>query len=299
MGRRRGKKKTRKLSIVLTALFAVVFLVSAYMAVNAILGLKRADEEIARLRSQVSTTKAPAEAPTQAPDGDDASPAPDATASEPEETPEAPDVTPEAVPTETPAPAPKEPVRQAAMDFQPLKAVSGEIVGWIRGEGTPIDYPILRADDNAYYLNHLYNGETNKSGSIFMDYRDDPGMGDRNIVLYGHHMGDGSMFASLEKYKAQEYYDSVPTYTLYTPEGDYLIELICGTTEDGNYEFVRFDFESDDDLAAYVESFRKRSTFQSGVTLQPGDRIISLCTCTYDRANARYMVIGRLVPLYE
>ena len=86
---------------------------------------------------------------------------------------------------------------------------------------------------------------------------------------------------------------------LCTPEGDYLIELICGTVEDGNYEFVQFEFADEDAFTEYVDAQRSRSTFQSNVELSPGDRIISLCTCSYEWNNARYMIIGRLVPLYQ
>ena len=290
MSRRRHTKK-RGLRIILTCLFAIVFLFSAFMAISAMVGLRRADEATALLRLAVATT-----APETTAEPPAVTDAPEATAV-PEVTPE-PDGEATIHPSASPTPAPTAPVQRVQRDFGPLKAVSEDIVGWISGEGTPIDYPILRADDNSYYLNHLYTGETNKSGSIFLDYRNGADLQDRNLVIYGHHMSDGSMFASLDKYKSQEYYDQGHEYTLYTPQGDYRIELIAGTEEDGNYEFVRFDFDSDQDFMDYVETFRQRSTFKSDVTIAPGDRIISLCTCTYDRANARYMVIGRLMPIY-
>ena len=84
------------------------------------------------------------------------------------------------------------------------------------------------------------------------------------------------MFGSLKLYKEQDFYEEYPTMLLYTPEGDYLIELICGTVEDGKYEFVQFEFEDEDAFAEYVDAFRSRPTFQSNVKLEPGDRIISL-----------------------
>ena len=86
---------------------------------------------------------------------------------------------------------------------------------------------------------------------------------------------------------------------IYTEEGDYLVELICGTIEDGNHEFVQFNFDDFDDMNGYVDEFKKRSTFESEVTLLPGDKLVSMCTCTYERANARYMLLGKITALYE
>ena len=189
--------------------------------------------------------------------------------------------------------------RVCSMDFTVLQELNPEIVGWIRSEGTGIDYPVMRADNNDYYLTHLYDGTKNPSGSIFMDYRNSPSLEDRNLVIYGHHMKNETMFAALEEYKAQDFYEANPYMTLYTPDGDYKIELICGTIEDGNRGFMQFDFPDDQSLISYVERFRIRSMFTSEVQLQPDDRIISLCTCSYEWTNARFMIIGRLVPVFE
>ena len=157
---------------------------------------------------------------------------------------------------------------------------------------------MLHTDNNEYYMDHLYNKEANSSGSIFADYRNHGDFSDRNTVLYGHHMGNGTMFGSIEHYASQDFYDSTPTMMLYTPEGDYLIELISGTHESGDEQFVEFEFKTEEDFMKYVESFRERSTFKSDVQVQPGDKLISLCTCAYVFNNARYMLMGRLVPLY-
>ena len=185
------------------------------------------------------------------------------------------------------------------MDFAKLKEINGDIIGWLFGEGTNIDYPVLQSSDNDYYLDHLYNREANSSGSLFADYNNSSDFSDRNTVIYGHHMANGSMFGSLELYRDQDYYDSAPTMMLYTPDGDYLVELICGTDEDGYDDgFFSFEFKNEEEFQQYVDSFRARSTFQSNVVVQPGDRLISMCTCAYVFDNARYVLVGRLVPLY-
>ena len=189
--------------------------------------------------------------------------------------------------------------QNTGIDFSALQEINPDMIGWIRAEGTGIDYPIAQTDNNEYYLNHLYNKKRNSSGTIFADYRNTGDFSDRNTVLYGHHMKSRTMFHALEEYKDQEFYNVNPVMTLLTPNGNYTVELICGTVEDGNQQFVQFDFDTEEAFLQYVEGFRARSTFVSGVELQPGDRIVSLCTCSYEWENARYVMIGRLVPVME
>lgn len=193
------------------------------------------------------------------------------------------------------------PVRQRmqSMAFEDLQTDYPNMVAWIFGEGMSIDYPVMRTTDNDYYLTHLYDGTVNPHGAIFVDYRNTGLFVDDNTIIYGHNMKNGSMFNALNEYKSQDFYDAHPSMLIYTPQGDYLVELICGNVEDGNDEFFEFSFDSFEDMAAYVSNLRNASTFQSSVELQPGDKLVSLCTCTYEKQNARYMLTGRVVELYE
>lgn len=191
------------------------------------------------------------------------------------------------------------PQRTVAMDFAELQSINNEIVAWIRADGTNIDYPVLHTDNNDYYMNHLYNRAGNSSGSIFIDYRNIGDFSDKNTVLYGHHMKNGSMFKSLEEYKDQEFYDANPVMNICTPNGDFSVELISGTVENGSKQFMKFYFDTDEEFMDYVNSFRARSTFQSDTVVEPGDRLVSMCTCSYEVSNARYLVMGKLVEQYD
>jgi sortase, SrtB family len=184
--------------------------------------------------------------------------------------------------------------RPSKMDFAPLQAVNTDVVGWILAEGRAIDYPVVRGDDNEYYLTHLFNNEQNKLGSIFMDYRNHGNFSDKNTVIYGHNMKNGSMFASLAGYKDQNYYDSFPTMMLYTPGGDFTIEFFAGIVADGNYEFVRFSFQDDKDFLDYINTLKGKSTFKSNTVVNADDQIVTLCTCSYEYNNARYALFGKL-----
>ena len=85
-------------------------------------------------------------------------------------------------------------------------------------EGTKINYPIVQGEENSYYLKHLFSGEWNGSGCIFLDFRNDASFADRHSIIYGHHMKNGTMFTDLDKYKKQEFFDEHPIALLITPD---------------------------------------------------------------------------------
>mgnify|MGYP000782800669 FL=1 len=93
------------------------------------------------------------------------------------------------------------------VDFSVLREINPDIVAWIYIEGTKINYPIVQGGDNSYYLKHLFSGEWNGSGCIFLDFRNDVSFADRHSIIYGHHMKNGTMFTDIDKYKKQEFFD--------------------------------------------------------------------------------------------
>lgn len=183
-----------------------------------------------------------------------------------------------------------------SVDFSSLEEINPDVVAWLTGEGTEIDYPVVLGTDNDYYLRHLFTGERNELGSIFMDYRNHSDFSDKNTIIYGHNTQDRSMFSSLTKYKDQWYYDNFPTMLLYTPAGNFTIELFAGIVVDGNYKSVRFDFKDDYDFQSYTDSIKMKSTFESDTVLNPDDKVITLITCSFEFSNARYALYGKLKP---
>ena len=86
-------------------------------------------------------------------------------------------------------------------DYDSLLAINSDCIGWIRIDGTDIDYPVVQAADNSFYLHHNFNQESAICGAIFMDYRNDIDLAREHLILYGHQMKDGSMFKELNGYK--------------------------------------------------------------------------------------------------
>lgn len=91
------------------------------------------------------------------------------------------------------------------VDFESLQSINPEVIAWIQIPALDISYPVAKGTDNAYYLHHMINGETNKSGSIFMDYHNQEDFTDRNTIIYGHNMRDGSMFGPWKNIRIQEF----------------------------------------------------------------------------------------------
>ncbi len=202
----------------------------------------------------------------------------------------------ESTPEEQPDSEELEPIRKSKMDFSYLRTVNEDVVAWITAEGLPIDLPVVQGDDNDYYLTHRFDREPNRLGTLFVDMHNEPDFSSKNTVIYGHNMNDGSMFASLVNYESQEFYNDFPTMDIFTPQGDYTIEIFAGHLADGNDPFIQFDFKDDMDFMTYITTLKVISTFVSPVEVGVEDQIITLSTCTEDFNNARYVLYGRLVP---
>lgn len=175
------------------------------------------------------------------------------------------------------------------IDFEQLLAKYPDAVGWLYCEGTPINYPVMQSNDNNYYLRRLPDGTYNTAGSLFADYRCGAIGETSNYIIYGHNMKNGTMFSSLIKYKSQSYYDEHPVLYLFTPEGEYRIELIAGFVSKPTGEVY-----TTEQTYEQVLEYCSKSTFVSNVSPGQEDVYITLSTCSYEYKNARYVVIGRL-----
>ena len=184
-------------------------------------------------------------------------------------------------------------------DFEVLQQWNPDVAGWLRSPGTDIDYPVVQGQDNDYYLNHTADGVRSIIGSIFMESKNQRGFQDDVTVLYGHHIRGGRMFSSLSGYKGQSYYEEHPVLYLYTPDRDYRVELFAGQILDGQTGTFPLVFESTDARADWLRQLSASSSFDSRITVEDGERILALCTCSYEYDDARYVVYGVLRDMEE
>jgi sortase B len=180
------------------------------------------------------------------------------------------------------------------VDFDGLQAINPDIVGWIYIADTQISYPVVQASDNSYYLKRMVDGGHNSAGSIFMDYRNDSNLTDRNSILYGHHMKNGSMFAGLVKYKTSGYYEEHPRALLMTPEKNYVIDFFSGYVASEDMDAWQVAFADDVSYAQWLKEAQSRSCFQSSVEVDSSCQVVTLSTCSYEFENARFVLVGIL-----
>jgi len=189
----------------------------------------------------------------------------------------------------TPAQSQATPPPWPQIDFTALAEINPDIVGWIVIEGTDINYPIVQGEDNKYYLNHLFTDEKNRAGCVFLDSGNAADFSDANSVVYGHYLNDGTMFSPLLKYKQQDFYDAHPTGWLITPEGGYLIRFFSGFVSN-----VRGKAWDKTPSETWAEDLMEKSRFSGGPVPEPGDRFLTLSTCSYEFNNARFVLLGIL-----
>lgn len=198
-----------------------------------------------------------------------------------------PTVTPELPPEAT---TPPDSTAWPQVDFDALKAINDDVVAWIYLDGTQVNYPVVLGPDNEYYLNRLYNGKGNGAGSIFMDFRNNSKFTDRNSILYGHRMNNGTMFADISKYSNREFFDSHPYVLIVTPDAKYKAEVFSAYVANTTYNSWNTVFDGDDIYLNWLESIRSRSYFERNVEFTPESRVLTLSTCTYEFEDARFVV---------
>lgn len=184
--------------------------------------------------------------------------------------------------------------QRAIPDFAALMIRNSDIKGWLYLPDTEINYPIVQGKNNEFYLNHTVDKKQSVVGSIFMEYKNNELFADDVTVLYGHHIKGGRMFSSLSEYKNQSYYEKHPKMYLYTPNSVYEVLLFAGQILDGQSSSFPIIFEEEKERGEWLEQLLAESTFQSDIRPETGQRILALCTCSYEYENARYVVYGVL-----
>ena len=199
------------------------------------------------------------------------------------------------------------------INWDKLKKINSEIVGWIQMDNTKIDYPVMwNQDDNRnyqFYLSHNYKKDYDSYGSVFVDYRCTKGTDSKNIVLHAHHIRDGSMFGNLMKFGGTsgdlDFYKKTPTIEFDTPDGNgtyKIISVFKTNTLSSHGEFFNYmvgDFQNEKDFMNYVYNVRVRSLFNCPVDVNEDDELLTLSTCSYEFTNFRTVVVARKVRAGE
>lgn len=189
-------------------------------------------------------------------------------------------------------------------EYEKLYEENSDLYGWISIDGTKVDYPVMHTPDEPnYYIHMNWEKEYSKSGIPFVDARTNADT--ENVIIYGHNMKNRTMFGSLREYKEESYFEehryiefntiyenakyeivavskAVIYYDEQVPEDEYLF-----------YEHVELDTE--EEFNAYIENAKENAYYDTGVTAEYGNSLITLCTCDYWTENARLIIVAKKI----
>lgn len=185
------------------------------------------------------------------------------------------------------------------VDFEKLRQVNDEVVGWIRfDEPEVISYPLVQADDNDKYLTRTFEGNGNKVGALFLDRINEAKFEDENTFIYGHNMKDGSMFGRLRNYKKESFYKEYPYFYIYTPKGQvYTYQIFSVEITNDTSESFQKQFADDQEYLTYLKRIQNKALYDTGVQADASSKMVSLSTCTNVSEEERLVVHGIRVDI--
>lgn len=176
------------------------------------------------------------------------------------------------------------------IDFNKLKEQNKETVAWIKVNNTNIEYPVVKANNNNFYLNHSFDKSENLAGWIFADYRNKFDNTDKNIIIYGHNMRDGSMFGSLKNILNSDWYENEENtnITLYTENEKCIYKVFSIYKIESEDYYIKTEFSNDNEFEQFVNTIKNRSIKKFDIDVSKEDNILTLSTCAN---NNRYRIV--------
>ena len=189
------------------------------------------------------------------------------------------------------------------LQIEELQKQNEEVIGWLEVDGTNINYPVLQGTDNDYYVTHNYKKEYSKNGSIFLDKNYDWTIPSSNLLLYGHNNKNGIMFAELLKYAQEDFYKKHTEikFVTSTEESNYEILAVFYSRvyykrEQNVFRYYYFvNANNEQEYNEFVNNAKKASIYDTGVTAQYGEQLLTLSTCEYSQEDGRFVVVAKKI----
>ncbi len=187
-------------------------------------------------------------------------------------------------------------------EYQTLYNKNKKLIGWLKIDDTIIDYPVMQTANNEYYLDHNFNQEYDKNGSLFLDKDCDVVHRNTNLIIYGHHMKSGKMFGNLNSYSSKEYAEKHPLIqfdTIYekgTYEVMYVFRSRIYNEDEVVFKYYQFlDAASAAEFDSNMQEMAALSLYDTGVTASFGDELLTLSTCDSSETDGRFVVVAKRV----
>ena len=186
--------------------------------------------------------------------------------------------------------------------YKSLYKTNKNLIGWLKIDDTNIDYPVMQTVNNEYYLDHNTKQEKDKNGTLFLDKDCSITRTSTNYIIYGHHMKSGKMFGYLDHYKEEDFYKkhkNISFDTIYE-EGTYEVMYVFLSKiyyeEEVVFKYYQFiDANSEQEFNSYMEEMAQMSLYDTGVTAQYGDQLLTLSTCDYEQEDGRFVVVAKRI----
>lgn len=188
-----------------------------------------------------------------------------------------------------------------SVDWDALENINPDVVAWIYIPGTPVNYPVVKGNDNEEYLHKAFDGSTGwlaSAGTVFLDVNNQADLSDRNNALYGHNMNDGSMFAALAQWENEDEFNAHRDIYLLTPKGNYRLKSFAVVATTGSDAIVQTGFGTEADYFNYIQDKFNRSVVeQKGTILSASDikQSLLLSTCEYTKTDGRAVIFAAVV----
>lgn len=181
------------------------------------------------------------------------------------------------------------------VDFENLKKENSDTVAYLKVNGTNIDYVVVKGKDNSYYLKHNYNKEYNVAGWIFADYHNKFDESDKNIVIYGHNIKDGSMFGTLKNILERNWQENADNLEilLITEIGEYKYQVFSTYSIAPENYYINTVFNNDEYIN-FLNKIKSRSNYNYNIELNSNDKILTLSSCNID-GSKRIVLHAKLI----
>ena len=186
--------------------------------------------------------------------------------------------------------------------YKTLYEKNKKLIGWLKIDDTIIDYPVMQTSNNEYYLDHNFNQEYDKNGSLFLDCDCSIYPRSTNLIIYGHHMKSGQMFGGLQKYAKESYYQehSIIQFDSIYEEATYQVMYVFRSQvyneDDIVFKYYQFiEANSETEFNSYMQEMARISLYDTGVTASYGDSLLTLSTCDHSQEDGRFVVVAKRI----
>ena len=185
-------------------------------------------------------------------------------------------------------------------NFKEIQKINSDIIAWIEIKNSKINYPVLKSQNNDFYLKKNYNKEYDCNGSIFMDYRCNLDKLNSNLIIYGHNNGNGLMFDELLKYNNKEFYNTHREIELITNNNVETYEIISvfksrvfNENEKNVFRYYNYiEFKDEKDFFTYINNVKLQSLYDINYEVNEESKLITLSTCEYSNKNGRFVIVA-------